>query len=149
MRRLTRDETAKPVSRDQIIRRVREQGNMDFTCSTDHEQGWQPYPVDPYSAMCDDHPQLVLQSLIRIYNTHLQHSSRPSEHPPVRGKYVKTLGGIIGCNDKKTLHGIKTGSPMVVTLGQQYNVVEKPTGILYTYINRHAGTPNKRTILYT
>ena len=31
---------------------------------------------------------------------------------------------------------------MVVTLGQQYNVGEKPTVILYTYINRHAGTPN-------
>ena len=27
---------------------------------------------------------------------------------------------------------------MVVTLGQQYNVGEKPTVILYTYINRHA-----------
>ena len=32
---------------------------------------------------------------------------------------------------------------MVVTLGQQYNVREKPTVILYTYINRHAGTPDK------
>ena len=27
---------------------------------------------------------------------------------------------------------------MVVTLGQQYNVGEKPTVILYTYINHHA-----------
>ena len=49
----------------------------------------------------------------------------------------------IGCKDKKkTLHGIQTGSPMVVTLGQEYNVGEKPTVILYTYINRHAGPPN-------
>ena len=32
---------------------------------------------------------------------------------------------------------------MVVTLGQQYNLGEKPTVILYTYINRHAGTPDK------
>ena len=32
---------------------------------------------------------------------------------------------------------------MVVTLGRQYNVGEKPTVILYTYINRHAGTPDK------
>ena len=31
---------------------------------------------------------------------------------------------------------------MVVTLGQQYNVGEKPTVILYTYINRHAEPPN-------
>ena len=26
-----------------------------FPCSTDHEQDWQPYPVDPYSAIFDDH----------------------------------------------------------------------------------------------
>ena len=32
---------------------------------------------------------------------------------------------------------------MVVTLGQQYNAGEKPTVMLYTYINRPAGTPDK------
>ena len=32
---------------------------------------------------------------------------------------------------------------MVVTLGQQYDVGEKPTSILYIYNNRHAGRPNK------
>ena len=37
---------------------------------------------------------------------------------------------------------------MVVTLGQQYNIGEKPTVILYIYINRHAGTPEK-TELFT
>ena len=31
---------------------------------------------------------------------------------------------------------------MAITLGQQYNVGEKPTVILYTYINRHAEPPN-------
>ena len=36
---------------------------------------------------------------------------------------------------------------MIVTLGQQYNVGEKPTVIMYTYyINRHAGTSNKYTV---
>ena len=33
---------------------------------------------------------------------------------------------------------------MGVTSGQQYNIGEKPTVILYTYINRHAGTPEKQ-----
>ena len=34
---------------------------------------------------------------------------------------------------------------LIVALGQQYNVGEKPTFILYTYIiNRHAGTPDKK-----
>ena len=53
MRRLTRDGTAEPVSRDQILRHARGEGNIHFPCSADHEQDWQPYPVDPYSAMCD------------------------------------------------------------------------------------------------
>ena len=48
-------DAAEPVSRDQILRRVRGQGNLHFPCSADHEQDWQPYPVDPYSAIRDDH----------------------------------------------------------------------------------------------
>ena len=55
MSRLTRDETAEPVSRDQILRHAPGQGNIHFPCLADHEQDWQPYPVDPYSAICDDH----------------------------------------------------------------------------------------------
>ena len=51
MSRLTRDGTAEPVSRDQILRHVRGQGNIHFPCSADYEQDWQPYPVDPYSAI--------------------------------------------------------------------------------------------------
>ena len=46
--RLTRDRTAEPVSREQIIRRKRGQGNIHFSYSTDHKQDWQPYQVDPY-----------------------------------------------------------------------------------------------------
>ena len=59
MSRLTRDGTAEPVSRDKILRRLRGQGNIHFPCSADHEKNWQPYPVDPYSAICDDHIILV------------------------------------------------------------------------------------------
>ena len=55
MSRLTRDGTAEPVSLDQILRHARGQGNINFPCSADHEKDWQPYPVDPYSAICDDH----------------------------------------------------------------------------------------------
>ena len=55
MSRLTRDGTAEPVSRDQILRHARGQGNIHLPCSADHEQDWQPYPVDPYSVICDDH----------------------------------------------------------------------------------------------
>ena len=62
MSRLTRDGTAEPVSRDQILRHARGQGNANFPCSADHEQDWQPYPVDPYSAICDDHTYIHISS---------------------------------------------------------------------------------------
>ena len=32
---------------------------------------------------------------------------------------------------------------MQITMGQQYNDGEKPTVILYIYISRHPGTPEK------
>ena len=47
---------------------------------------------------------------------------------------------ILGCKYKATTWYL-TGSTMVVTLGQQYNVGEKPTVILYTYINHHEQPP--------
>ena len=69
MSRLTRDGTAEPVSRDQILRHARGQGNINFPCSADHEQDWQPYPVDPYSVIiCDDHTYIYDPSPInRIF----------------------------------------------------------------------------------
>ena len=41
------------------------------------------------------------------------------------------------------------GSPMVITLGQQYNVGEKPTVILYTYINRLVVTYRRKYYSYS
>ena len=54
MSRLARDGTAESVSRDQFFRRERRQGNVHVSCSADHEQDWQPYPVDPHAAKSDD-----------------------------------------------------------------------------------------------
>ena len=59
MSRLTRDRTAKPVSRDQILRREPGQGKMMFPCSADHKQDWQPYPVDPYFCYMCDHTYIL------------------------------------------------------------------------------------------
>ena len=54
------DGTDEPVSRDHIIlRRERGQENINFPCSADHEQGWQPYPVDPYFCYMCDHTYYV------------------------------------------------------------------------------------------
>ena len=56
MSRLTRDGTAEPISRDQILRHARGQGNIISPVQlTTSRIGNQPYPIDPYSAICDDH----------------------------------------------------------------------------------------------
>ena len=70
MSRLTRDGTAEPVSRDQILRHARGQGNIIFPVQlTTTEQDWQPYPVDPYSAICDDHTYIHTYILYNILHT--------------------------------------------------------------------------------
>ena len=62
---ITRDGIAEPVSRDQILRRERGQENINFLCSADHVQDWQPYLVDPYSAICVTiHGQHIRESFL-------------------------------------------------------------------------------------
>ena len=39
------------------------------------------------------------------------------------------------------LKGLANG---VTSMGQQYNIGEKPTVILYTYINHHVGIPKQK-----
>ena len=73
MSRLTRDRTTEPVLRDQIFRRLRGQENIHFPYLADHEQGWQSYPLDPYSAIiCDDH----------TYPSHVGYRSNLSDMVP-------------------------------------------------------------------
>ena len=67
MSRLTRDGTAETVSRDQILRYERGQGNIHFSCSADHEQDGQPYPVDPYSCDMCDHIYIHTQTHTHTY----------------------------------------------------------------------------------
>ena len=50
--RLMRDGTAEPVSRDQILRPERGQGNINFPCLAGHEQDWQPYQVCSLLLQC-------------------------------------------------------------------------------------------------
>ena len=45
---------AKPVSRDEILRREQGQGKKHFLRSGGREQDWQPYLVDPHSAESAD-----------------------------------------------------------------------------------------------
>ena len=62
MSRLTRDGNAKPVSRDQILRRKCGQGSIHFPSLADHEQDWQLYPVDPHSCYMCDHTYMSYYS---------------------------------------------------------------------------------------
>ena len=113
MNRLTRDGTAGPVSRDKNFRRERGQGIIQrgqgiihFPSSADHEQDWQPCPVDPYSCYMCDHiyihsdyheipdPNSRLSlgpQFCRCCLKKNQNAPRPSEHPPVGGKNVETF----------------------------------------------------------
>ena len=40
---------------------------------------------------------------------------------------------------------VSKGFPDVMTSGRQYNIGEKPSVILYTYIHLHAGTPKPKS----
>ena len=68
MSRLTRDGMAEPFSRGQNLRCDWGQEKKHFPCSADHEQYWQSCPVDPYSAISDDHAYIYAYcSKIHIY----------------------------------------------------------------------------------
>ena len=79
--------TAEIVSRDQILRRERGQRNIPFPCSADHEQDWQPYPVDPYS---------TLAMTVTIHNDKLNAGGHEEEKTPSgRKTYNKVLSTLV------------------------------------------------------
>ena len=41
---------------------------------------------------------------------------------------------------------VSKGFPNVTTSGRQYNIGEKPSVLVYTYINFHAGTPKPQSL---
>ena len=65
--RLMRDGTARPVSRDQVLRREPRQGNINYLCSADHKRDWQTYPVDPYSALYYDHTYIFIRARLEFH----------------------------------------------------------------------------------
>ena len=65
--------------------------------------------------------------------------------PQSGGKMSKRLvGGIIGRKYKTSVMAFKwVPRWYLVTLRQQFSIGEKPTVMVYTYISRHEGTPDK------
>ena len=50
---------------------------MPFPCSADHEQKWQPYPVDPYSAICDDYTYHQSMAVLLLRRDHERAATDP------------------------------------------------------------------------
>ena len=88
---------------------------------------------------------IFLQTPDCVFKKNLS-ASKPSEHPPSGGKCLKAYVGTLAV-ETKPLHGGIKRVPNVTTSGQQYNIGEKPSVILYTYINLHAGTPKPQSFL--
>ena len=135
MSRLMRDGTAKPVSRCQILRRKRGQGNSHLPCSADHEQDWQLYPVDLYPfymyvTTIYTYTFSVLSLKLKIYTPTNYRScswsqrgtkvngSRPGEDPLLKPRgiqvAIKFLPGPTNREHRKLI-GIKT-----MSLGANY-----------------------------
>ena len=101
MSRLTRDRTAEPVSRDQILRRERGQGNMIFSCSAEYVQDWQPYPVDPYSCYMCNHTYIHGCNQNYTYKQHEYLYIYP-RYKNVRGRKITVpcfFGNCLGAGD--------------------------------------------------
>ena len=58
MSKLTRDGIAEPSRKKTKLSGANRDRNIFFSCSADHEQDWQPYPVDASLAICDGHTDI-------------------------------------------------------------------------------------------
>ena len=66
MSRLTRDGTAEPVSRDQILRRERGQGNIHFPCQLTTSRIGNLTRLIHTLAICDDHTCIHMYILLSL-----------------------------------------------------------------------------------
>ena len=80
MSRLTRDGTAEPVSRDQILRHARGQGNINFfPCSADHERDWQPSQlIHTLLYVTTVHPYIHVVAVVVVFTLTDRASTIPS-----------------------------------------------------------------------
>ena len=105
MSRLTRDGNVEPLSRYQIIRRERGQGNIVFPYSADHEQDWQPsYPIDPYSRYMCNHTRREISRGLRGQSGVARGRVSFVQYPPqlrlthIRVLFFHRIGGLMGSN---------------------------------------------------
>ena len=106
------------------------------------KRDWLPckvvFRVGNQNTKCDKQQQSMFLCLQKNQNT-----PRPSEHPPVMGeKMSNRLGAIKGCKYKTSSWPLNRFSD-ADNIGSTVYCRGEPTVILYIYINRHAGTPEK------
>ena len=111
---LTRDGTAELVSQDKIHKRERGQGNTSiirFSFSADHEQDWQPYPVDPYS--CYIYVMTMQTYNIRTVADRKMCATYSRENTECGGRlFIIHFIPMVGVGkDRRTLIGLYTGRP--------------------------------------
>ena len=75
MSRQTWDGTANPSRETKFSGANGDKDMVSFPCSADHEQNWQPHPVDPYSCYICDH----------------SYTHTPEEFPAFLSKYQYTV----------------------------------------------------------
>ena len=119
-------------------------GKKPFSCFADHEQqDWQPYPVDPYSAVSDDHPSFppsvrpsihpytYINTYINTYiypsivgvgkrgiHTYIQHPKRRHHHHcPVNSYLSRTISCVPSKQDGGGNAGADGGDPASLPLG--------------------------------
>ena len=152
MSRLTRDGTLPNPSRETKFsgaNKARE--NMSFSCSADHEQDWQPYPVDLYS--CYNRYVRTIQSdkdiitialfvMLLLFKKNLN-ASKPSEHPPQveEQECLKVLGGNIGCRDKTSSFCLNKNQKCCFSHSAYWMPTRKK--LLYTVANPARGLLNR------
>ena len=90
---MTRDGTAETVSRDRFLRHERGQGNIHFSSSADHEQDWQPYPIDPYSCYIFDHT--YIHTYIHVNISHVDFGRSCTDFWVLSGEFQNLHGAAL------------------------------------------------------
>ena len=81
-------------------------GNINFPCSADHEQDWQPYPVDPYSCYMCDH-NVGEKRTVNLYTYITRYAGTPESHLNVMTFFSLTGGCSEGLDAFKFFSGNK------------------------------------------
>ena len=118
MSRLTRDGTAEPVSRDKFSGASGDRGILFyFPCSADHEQDWEPYPVDPFCCYMCDHADIEhkrsfpLAITARSVGTKKYGKTRPPQGPAALLPRARRWRALLRCGLRRCIFRVMGETP--------------------------------------